>query len=118
MEDERIEHYAASDVCIFPSHYEPFGIVATEAMAMKKPVIVGAMGTSGFKEQVIASGEKQCGYHIDPNDPNDIAYALNRILQDQNHAKELAENARKRVLEEFTWDHVAENTINVYERLL
>ena len=117
-EHERIEHYAASDVCIFPSHYEPFGIVATEAMSMKKPVVVGAMGTSGFKEQVIATGAEQCGYHIDPNDPNDIAHAVTNILQDLAHARKLGENARKRVLAEFTWDHVAENTLTVYERLL
>ncbi len=117
-EDERIEHYAASDVCVFPSHYEPFGIVATEAMSMKKPVVVGAMGTSGFKEQVIETGAEQCGYHIDPNDPNDISQAVKEILLDHSHAKKLGENARKRVLAEFTWDHVAENTLSVYERLL
>ncbi|MFX1465919.1 MAG: glycosyltransferase family 4 protein [Promethearchaeota archaeon] len=117
-EDERIEHYAASDVCVFPSHYEPFGIVSLEAMSMKKPVVVGAVGTSGFKEQVIAEGTDQCGYLIDPNDPNDIAHAVTTILQDHNLAKKLGENARKRVLAEFTWDHVAENTISVYERFL
>ena len=41
-EQERILHYAASDVCIFPSTYEPFGIVSLEAMAMEKTVVVGA----------------------------------------------------------------------------
>jgi glycosyltransferase involved in cell wall biosynthesis len=43
-------HYAASDVCIFPSVYEPFGIVSLEAMAMEKPVVVGARGVVGFRE--------------------------------------------------------------------
>jgi glycosyltransferase involved in cell wall biosynthesis len=117
-EDERIEHYAASDVCVFPSHYEPFGIVSLEAMSMKKPVVVGAVGTSGFKEQVIAEGTDQCGYLVDPNDPNNIAHAVKQFTQDPNHAKKLGENARKRVLAEFTWEHVAENTLNVYEKLL
>jgi len=55
-EDERILHYAAADVCIFPSVYEPFGIVSLEAMAMEKPVVVGAHGVVGFREQVISSG--------------------------------------------------------------
>ncbi len=117
-EEERILSIAASDVCVFPSHYEPFGIVSLEAMAMKKPVVVGAMGTSGFKEQVIEAGTDQCGYLIDPNDPNDIANAVTTILQDPDRAKKMGENARKRVLAEFTWDHVAENTISVYERFL
>ena len=118
-EEERILSIAASDVCVFPSHYEPFGIVSLEAMAMKKPVVAGAIGTSGFKEQIIEeAGTDQCGYLIDPNDPNDIANAVTTILQDPDRAKKMGENARKRVLAEFTWDHVAENTISVYERFL
>jgi len=43
-DDEKIDHYAMSDVCVFPSLYEPFGIVAIEAMAMEVPVVVGAKG--------------------------------------------------------------------------
>ncbi len=58
-EKERIIHYAASDVCIFPSIYEPFGIVSLEAMAMEKPVVVGARGVVGFKEQIINGGTDQ-----------------------------------------------------------
>ena len=52
-ENERILHYAAADVVILPSLYEPFGIVCTEAMSMAKPVVVGAQGTNGFREQII-----------------------------------------------------------------
>ena len=72
-EHERILHYAASDLCAFPSLYEPFGIVSLEAMATGKPVIVGASGTSGFREQVIPVGDRICGFHINPHDPSDIA---------------------------------------------
>jgi len=43
-EKERILHYAAADVCVFPSIYEPFGIVSLEAMSMAKPLVVGAKG--------------------------------------------------------------------------
>jgi glycosyltransferase involved in cell wall biosynthesis len=53
-ETERIMHYAALDVCVFHSTYEPFGIVCLEAMAMEKPVIVGARDVVGFREQVLA----------------------------------------------------------------
>jgi len=54
-EEERIAHYALADVCVFPSISEPFGIVSLEAMSMKKPVVVGASGINGLKEQIIPS---------------------------------------------------------------
>ena len=77
-EPERILHYAASDVCAFPSVYEPFGIVSLEAMAMEKPVVVGAKGVVGFKEQVLSSGPDQNGVHINGEDPLDIAWGIKR----------------------------------------
>lgn len=70
-------HYAASDVCIFPSVYEPFGIVSLEAMAMEKPVVVGARGVVGFREQVLSSGPDQNGVHVNGEDPADIAWGIN-----------------------------------------
>jgi glycosyltransferase involved in cell wall biosynthesis len=66
-EEERILHYAACDVAVFPSFYEPFGIVALEAMAMEKPLWWGAAGVSGMREIVICCGEEQCGLPRRPN---------------------------------------------------
>jgi len=117
-EQERIAHYAAADLATFPSFYEPFGIVALEAMAMKKPVVVGARGVSGMREIVLNSGEHQCGYHINPYDPRDIAWGLNSILADENHMKTLGENARLRVLSEFTWEKIASKIIDVYSKVI
>jgi glycogen(starch) synthase len=117
-EDERILTYAAADVCIFPSVYEPFGIVSLEAMAMQKPVIVGARGVVGFREQVVSSGPDQNGLHINGEDPSDIAWAIKDTLKDPQRAKTWGENGRKRVLEYFTWQKTAEETIQIYETLL
>jgi glycosyltransferase involved in cell wall biosynthesis len=117
-EEERILHYALSDVCVFPSLSEPFGIVSLEAMSMEKPVIVGARGISGFREQVIPSGPEQCGIHINGNDPSDIAWGIKEVLKDDNRAKQWGKNGRKRVLQFFTWDHVAKSTLSVYTELL
>ena len=86
-EEERILHYAACDVAVFPSYYEPFGIVALEAMAMEKPVVVGAAGVSGMREIVIIRGEEQCGYHIDPNTPSDIAWGIANALENTEKRK-------------------------------
>ena len=44
--EEKMHHYALADLCVFPSLYEPFGIVALEAAAMGKAAVVGAAGTS------------------------------------------------------------------------
>lgn len=117
-EDERRLHYAACDVAIFPSKYEPFGIVSLEAMAMGKPVIVGATGTSGFREQVIPFGEKICGFHINPHDPSDIAKFAIILLKDKELQKTMSVNARKRVLEAFTWEKAAQDTIGIYQEAI
>jgi glycogen(starch) synthase len=114
-EDERILHYAAADTCIFPSIYEPFGIVSLEAMAMEKPIVVGAQGVVGFREQVVSSGPNQTGIHINGEDPNDIAWGIKETLMDPKRAKVWGENGRKRVLELFTWKKVAEQTIDIYK---
>jgi glycosyltransferase involved in cell wall biosynthesis len=117
-EDLRIKYYAAADVCVFPSKYEPFGIVCTEAMSMAKPVVVGARGVSGMREQVIPSGPNQCGFHINPYDPSDIAKFVAVLLEDEELRKRCGANARRRVLEAFTWRSVAENTIRIYSEVV
>ena len=117
-EDERILHYAASDVCVFPSVYEPFGIVSLEAMAMEKPLVVGAKGTVGFKEQVISSGSDQTGVHINGGDPGDIAWGIKETLKNPEKARNWGENGRRRVFEYFTWEKVAEVTTKIYESLI
>ncbi len=117
-EDERRLYYAACDVAVFPSKYEPFGIVSLEAMAMGKPVIVGATGTSGFREQIIPSGEKICGFHINPHDPSDIARYTILLLKDKALQKTMSVNARKRVLEAFTWEKAAQDTLAIYQEAI
>jgi glycogen(starch) synthase len=117
-EEERILHYAACDVAVFPSHYEPFGIVALEAMSMEKPVVVGGAGVSGMREIVICCSEEQCGYHIDPNNPSDIAWGIMSALESPEKRKWLGKNGRKRVLQEFTWSRIAEKTLELYEQML
>ena len=117
-EHERILHYAAADLCVFPSIYEPFGIVCLEAMAMKKPVVVGARGVVGFREQVASSGPEQNGIHVNGNDPFDIAWGIKEVLKDPARAKVWGENGRKIVYKYFTWEKVAKQTIEIYESVL
>ena len=117
-EDERILHYAASDLCVFPSTYEPFGIVSLEAMSMEKPIIVGARGIVGFREQVVPSGPEQTGIHVNGEDPADIAWGIKEILTDPEKARTWGANGRERVLKYFTWRTAAQQTIDIYEKII
>ena len=117
-ERERILHYAAADICIFPSTYEPFGIVSLEAMALEKPIVVGARGVVGFKEQVVNGGSGQTGVHINGADPADIAWGIKETLKDPKSARKWGINGRQRVLDYFTWRKVAEETLKIYESVI
>jgi glycosyltransferase involved in cell wall biosynthesis len=117
-EEERIAHYAMADVCVFPSISEPFGIVSLEAMSIERPVVVGARGVSGLREQVIPNGENRCGVHINGEDPNDIAWGIKVVLENFEEAKKWGKNGRKRVLENFTIEKTAKETLKIYESLI
>ena len=117
-EEQRILHYDACDVAVFPSLYEPFGIVALEAMSMERPVVVGATGVSGMREIIIPCGEEQCGFHVNPNNPTDIAWGITSALENPEKKEWLGKNGRRRVLNEFTWEKIAKKTITFYERVI
>lgn len=117
-EEERIQHYAASDMCVFPSTYEPFGIVSLEAMSMEKPVVVGARGVVGFREQVVSTGAEQNGVHVNGEDPADIAWGIKECLKDPERARDWGKSGRQRVIKYFTWRKVAEQTIGIYSKLI
>jgi glycosyltransferase involved in cell wall biosynthesis len=116
-EKERILHYAASDLVVLPSLYEPFGIVCTEAMSMAKPVVVGARGTNGMREQIIINGEKKCGIHVNPFDPKDIAWGIKKILG-SGEMETMGKNGRNRVFECFSWDSVEKRTSEIYKEFI
>ena len=87
-------------------------------MSMEKPVVVGAAGTSGMKEIVSITNSDQCGFHINPNNPADIAWGIISAVQDPEKRLWLGRNGRKRVLEHFSWDAAAKSTIQIYSDLL
>lgn len=116
--EEKMYHYALADLCVFPSIYEPFGIVALEAASMGKPAVVGAAGTSGLAEIVMnPAAEKPTGVHINAHDPKDIAWGINLALEDPERLKDWGRNARQRVLEEFTWQKAAKKTLEIYREV-
>lgn len=115
---EKMLHYALADLCVFPSIYEPFGIVALEAASMGKPAVVGASGTSGLAEIVQNPGTSSpTGVHVNARDATDIAWGINLALEDPDRLASWGRNARKRVQEMFTWRIAAEKTLEVYRNV-
>ena len=104
--------YKFATVAIFPSLYEPFGIVALEAMGLGVPVIVSAVG--GLDE-IVQHGHNGIKFH--PGSPSALAEAINLIVDKPELCRRLSENARIN-LDLFTWDRAAEETIKLYELIL
>jgi glycogen(starch) synthase len=117
-EEERIVHYGACDIFVAPSVYEPFGIIALEAMAMEKPLVVGAKGISGFRDFVIPSGPDQTGVHVDGNNSADIAWGINSLLDDTKSTREIGKQGRRRAEKYYTWDKIAAYTLETYKDVI
>ncbi len=100
---------AAADCFAMPSRYEPFGMVALEAMATGAPVVAGACG--GLTE-FIADG--RTGLTHEPADPGSLARAISRVITDPGAASRLRDNATAMLTEHFTWDTIAKRTVAAY----
>ncbi len=113
LEDpDLVSLYNEAAVFACPSVYEPFGIINLEAMACETPVVATRVG--GIKE-VVADGET--GLLVPPGDPVRLGKAITRILEEPRLAARMGRAGRKRVLQHFTWDRIAEKTLTLYRSL-
>jgi starch synthase len=125
--EELIAVLAACDVFVCPSVYEPLGIVNLEAMAVGLPVVGSATGgipevvDDGVTGTLVPIDQIQDGTGT-PTDPErfqaDLAAALTDLATDTERARAQGVAARKRVEDHFSWEAIAERTIEVYERIL
>lgn len=104
--------YKAADVAIFPSLYEPFGIVALEGMAAGCPIVVSDVG--GFSEIV---EHKVNGMKFIPGLAESLKDNVLELLSNEELAETLKENAYKCVYEKYSWDSVARLTMKMYEQV-
>src|SRR5207249_11450753 len=107
--------YAACDVFVLPSvsRLEAFGIVALEAMATAKPVIVADI--PGVRE-VIEDGRE--GLLADPLNARDLAEKIRRLLADPEARRVMGERGREKVLESFGIERVTDQIEGVYRSVL
>jgi UDP-glucose:(heptosyl)LPS alpha-1,3-glucosyltransferase len=109
----RIERYfAASDIFVFPTLYEPYGMVISEAMAAGRPVVTSRAAGAA---ELIDHGES--GWLTDdPWDADQIAEGLRTLAADPASRGRMGTAARSRI-EAYTWDRVAEETMGVYREV-
>ncbi len=114
VEDETLlKLQKCADVSVVPSLFEPFGIVALEAMAAKSPVVVS--DTGGLSEIV---EHDSTGVKVYPNNPDSLAWGITKVLLDENYRNRIRENAYKKVQEKYDWDKIAQQTKRIYEAVL
>lgn len=101
-----------ASVCVFPSRWEGFGLVAAEAMACGKAVVVS--DTPGFRELL---GDPPGGVFARTDDPNAFSTAINALLSDHRLRRDVGVAARQRALQ-FNGDAVAKATLQFYRQAL
>ncbi len=110
---ERDRLLKVADAAVFPSLYEPFGIVALEAMAAQCPVIVSDVG--GLGEVV---NDDVTGVTVQPCNVESLVEGILYTLRDPAAAKARAAKAYRVAKEEYSWDRIAEQTAEVYRRIV
>jgi glycogen synthase len=105
--------YRVADLCIVPSIYEPFGIVALEAMASGCLCVVA--DTGGLRE--VVPGDGTVGLRFPSRDSAALGEILERVLTDDSERARLVAEARDHVLR-FDWGEVARQTVGVYSTLV
>jgi glycosyltransferase involved in cell wall biosynthesis len=125
--DDVIQLYSHAALFVCPSVYEPFGIINLEAMACETPVVASSVG--GIPEVVdhgvtglLVAPEAISATEVEPRNPDqfsrDLAAAVNVLLDDPALRQSMAEKARLRVEQQFSWTSIARQTLGFYEELV
>ncbi len=114
VDDETLKNLQrCADVSVVPSLFEPFGIVALEAMAAKTPIVVSDVG--GLAEIV---EHDVTGVKVYPENPDSLAWGIKRVLLDRKYAERIRNRAYKKVKEDHNWDKISRQTIAIYKEIL
>lgn len=113
MADEALNRFqAVADCAVFPSLYEPFGIVALESFAARVPAVVSDAG--GLPEVV---RHAQTGITTYTNNPDSLAWGILEVLKNPGYAQWLTDNAYEDLERRFSWSKLAQQTEAVYQQV-
>ena len=105
--------YKAADISVFPSTYEPFGIVALEAMLSENPIVVSDIG--GLNEIV---QHRENGMKAYAGNPNSIADSVLELLFDHQLCTNIVKKAKNKVRNEYNWNKIAQDTHFTYQKAI
>ena len=105
--------YKAADISVFPSTYEPFGIVALEAMLAGNPVEVSDVG--GLNEIVTHKVDGMKSY---AGNANSIADSILELLYNPGLCESITKKAKAKVRKDYNWQKIAQDTYHVYEQAI
>lgn len=106
------KYYQQCDIFCFPTLGEPFGKSIIEAMACGKPVIASNIGGPA---EIIKNGET--GILVPPAQPKILAEKILKLLKDKKTAKKMGEKGRKTIMQDFSWEKIAEKYHKLYNSL-
>ncbi len=114
MSDQDLDKFQTiADCAVFPSLYEPFGIVALESFAARVPVVVS--DTGGLPEVV---QHTKTGIVTQTNNPHSLAWGILEVLKNPDYAQWLIDNAYQSLAQRFNWAKLAKQTETVYVTIL
>jgi len=112
-DEERDALYRYADTIVFPSLYEPFGIVALEGMIAGNPVVVA--DTGGLSEII---KHEVNGLKCLPGNADSLAEQIIRTFRDKALVNRLVKKAREDVINKYSWDGIAQQTLNLYLEII
>ena len=105
-------YYAAAEMVVMPSHYESFGMVALEAMAMGTPVIASEVGGLAHLVQPGVNG-----FHVPVHDPEALAARILDLLTNDALRQQLGQQART-YAKQYSWESIAAQMIDIYREVV
>ncbi len=111
---ELVAHLRSAQVAVVPSLFEGFSLPAIEAMACATPLVA----TTGGALPEVVGPDGEAGLLVPPGDPQALAGAIARVLDDPELASRLGAAGRARVVQRFTWRTAAQRTADVYRRAI